>query len=126
MGEGVGDRSRAAWHGQATDAALVQATRAGDLRAWENLIRRHQEVVFRSAYLATRDPVNAEDVTKAAFMRAHHSLGSLKEGAAVRPWLVGITATAARSHLRELAQRRDAKVPIRESTPRLPATPQGF
>ena len=126
MGEGVGDRSHVAGHGQVTDAALVQATRTGDLRAWEQLVRRHQEVVFRSAYLATRDPVSAEDVTKVAFVRAHHSLGSLKEGVAVRPWLVGITASVARSHLRELAQRRDAKVPIRESTPRLPATPQGF
>jgi RNA polymerase sigma-70 factor (ECF subfamily) len=126
MGEGVGDRSHLAWDGQATDAALVQATRAGDLRAWEHLVRRHQEVVFRSAYLATRQAVIAEDVARAAFVRAHHSLGSLKEGIAVRPWLVGITATVARSHLRELAQRRDAKLPIRESTPRLPASPHRF
>jgi RNA polymerase sigma-70 factor (ECF subfamily) len=123
MGEGVGDRSLAGGRGQTTDAALVQATRAGDLRAWEHLVRRHQEVVFRSAYLATRQSVSAEDVTKAAFLRAHHSLGSLKEGAAVRPWLVGITVGVARAHLRELAQRRDAKLPIRESTPRVPATP---
>jgi RNA polymerase sigma-70 factor (ECF subfamily) len=105
------------------DAALVSATRAGDLRAWEQLIRRHQEIVFRSAYLATRDAVTAEDVTKAAFLRAHHSIGSLKEETATPPWLVGITVTVARSHLRELAQRRDAKMPMRESSPRLAASP---
>ena len=95
----------------------------GDLRAWELLVRRHQEVVFRSAYLATRDSTIAEDVTQAAFVRAHRSIGTLKQGAPVRPWLVGITATVARSHVRELAGRRDSRQPVRYPSPRLAASP---
>lgn len=106
------------WEDTATEAA-----RRGDLRAWEQLARRHQEVVFRTAYLATRDSASAEAVTKLVFMRAFWSLRSLEPGVALRPWLMGIAATVARSHTRELALRRDAKMPIPDPCPRVPATP---
>jgi RNA polymerase sigma-70 factor (ECF subfamily) len=106
------------WEGAATEAA-----RRGDLRAWEHLTRRHQEVIFRTAYLTTRDSASAEAVTKQVFTRAFWSLRSLERGAALRPWLMGITATAARSHTRELALRRDAKMPIPDPSRRIPATP---
>ena len=105
------------------EEVVIDAARGGDLLAWEHIIRQHQEVIFRSAWLATRDPASAEDTTQAAFVRAYRSLGSLESGAALRPWLVGITATAARRHLREMALRRDAKIADPHPCPRLPATP---
>ena len=109
--------------GQLPEAGVIDAARRGDLRAWEHLTRRHQEVVFRSAYLTTRDSDLAVDVTKAAFLRAYRSLGSLEDGAAIRPWLMGIAATEARTHIRKIAQRRDAKVSDPDPCPRIPATP---
>ncbi len=109
--------------GRGWEDAATEAARRGDLRAWEHLTRRHQEVVFRTAYLTTRDSASAEEVTKLVFMRAFWSLRSLEHGAALRPWLMGITATAARSHTRELALRRDAKMPIPDPCRRVPATP---
>jgi RNA polymerase sigma-70 factor (ECF subfamily) len=110
-------------HTQIPEEVVIDAASGGDLRAWEDITRRHQEVVFRSAYLATRDSASAEEATKVAFMRAYRSLRSLESGAALRPWLIGIATTVARAHIREMAQRRDAKVSDPDPCPRVPATP---
>jgi RNA polymerase sigma-70 factor (ECF subfamily) len=110
-------------HDPALEAATLDAARAGDLLAWEQVTRRHQELVFRSAYLSTRDSISAEETSKRTFMRAFRSLGSLQPGAALRPWLLGIAATVARAHQRELAQRRDARLVDPDPCPRVAATP---
>ncbi len=107
----------------AQEQAAIDAARRGDLRAWEGLIRRHQELVYRSAYLATRDSASAEEVTKSTFVRAYRSLRTLEGTVQVRPWLLGITATVARAHLRALALQRDAKMPETDPCPRVPASP---
>lgn len=118
------DAPPAAQHdARAQEQVDVEAARRGDLRAWYVLTRRHQELVFRSAYLATRDSGAAEEVTKSTFMRAYRSLLALDGSVEIRPWLMGIAATVARSHLRELSLRRDAKMADPDPCPRLPASP---
>lgn len=108
---------------EVSESAAIAAARGGDLRAWSDLIRRYQEIVYRSAYLVTRDSITAEDASKEAFTRAFRSLGSLDGDLPLRPWLLAISETVARRGLRELTRRRDAKMPERAPCPRLPATP---
>jgi len=47
-----------------TEAELVLQARRGDDAAWAELIRLHQEAVFRLAYLHLADPAEAEDAEK--------------------------------------------------------------
>jgi RNA polymerase sigma-70 factor (ECF subfamily) len=101
----------------------VAAARRGDLRAWEWIVRTHQELVFRSAYLTTRDSALAERTTQDVLVRAYRSLGSLDEGADLRPWLLRLTDTAARARVREQSRRRDSRMPEPEPIPRTRATP---
>jgi RNA polymerase sigma-70 factor, ECF subfamily len=103
------------------DERALEAARAGDLRAWAHLVRRHQDLVFRTAWVVTRDSSMAEDATKAAFVRAFRSLRSLEPGASPRPWLMGITMGVGRSLVREAGRARDAKPPEPDPAPRLPA-----
>lgn len=105
------------------DDTLAEAARRGDLRAWFEITRRHQEVVFRTAYLVTRNSTSAEETTRAAFLRGYRSIGSLEPGAALAPWLMGIAASIARTQSRQLAQRRDAKLPDPDPGPRVPVSP---
>ena len=104
------------WEGAATEAA-----RRGDLRAWEQLTRRHQEVIFRAAYLTTRDSASAEAVTKQVFMRAFWSLRSLERETALRPWLMGISHGSSKPHpgAGTAARRQDAhpRFPVGASPP---------
>src|ERR1043165_594762 len=52
------------------DPRTVQQARAGDLRAFEELVRLYQAEVFRFAWHLTRDRALAEDITQDTFLRA--------------------------------------------------------
>ncbi len=94
-------RTRDAAH---ADHRLVRRTLDGDLRAFEDLVGRHQDVVFRVASRIVGNE-HAEDVSQDAFLRAFHRLGRFRGEASFRTWLLQITQNAALSHL-ERATRR--------------------
>jgi RNA polymerase sigma-70 factor, ECF subfamily len=76
------------------DRPLVERTRGGDLRAFEELVDRHSEVVHRvAARIVGRD--DADDITQDAFLRAFHRLPSYRGDAPFRAWLLQITHHAA-------------------------------
>lgn len=52
------------------DVELVTGAQAGDTAAFGELVRRYQQVAFRSAYLVVRDSGAAEDVAQEGFVRA--------------------------------------------------------
>jgi RNA polymerase sigma-70 factor (ECF subfamily) len=82
----------------AADAVLVRRTLRGDLVAFESLVERHRDVVFRvAARIVGRD--NADDVSQDAFLRAFHRLGRFRGDASFRAWLLQITHNAAVDHL---------------------------
>jgi RNA polymerase sigma-70 factor (ECF subfamily) len=87
------------------DDELVRRAQAGDLRAFEALVERHRDVVFRVAarVVGTGD---ADDVSQDAFLRAFHRLGRFRGNAAFRAWLLQITRNAALDHL---ARRHDER-----------------
>jgi RNA polymerase sigma-70 factor (ECF subfamily) len=76
------------------DRPLVDRTLTGDLRAFEQLVERHRDVVFRvAARIVGRD--GAEDVSQDAFLRAFHRLGRFRGDAPFRSWLLQIAHHAA-------------------------------
>jgi RNA polymerase sigma-70 factor (ECF subfamily) len=77
---------------------LVKRTLAGDLTAFEDLVQRHQDIVFRMASRIVGSDT-AEDVSQDAFLRAFHRLDRFRGDASVRTWLLQITQNAALSSL---------------------------
>jgi RNA polymerase sigma factor (sigma-70 family) len=73
--------------------------------AYEELVRRYEELAFRTAYLVLRDPSDAGDAAQEAFVKAYYALGRFKPGSPFRPWLVRIVTNEARN-ARKAAQRR--------------------
>src|SRR4051794_21445755 len=69
------------------------------------LVRRHQEVAFRTAYAICRDAAEAEDATQEAFIKAHRALGRFRSGRPWRPWLLRIVANEARNRRRSAGRR---------------------
>jgi RNA polymerase sigma factor (sigma-70 family) len=86
---------------------LVERARHGDGAAFGTLVRDHQELAFRTAYLITRNAADAEDAAQAALVKAFYALPRFRRGAPLRPWLLAIVANEARNRLRSAA-RRDA------------------
>lgn len=80
------------------DAELVRRTTRGELTAFERLVDRHRPVVVRVAARIV-GPVEAEDVSQDAFLRAFHRLHHFRGDAPFRSWLLRIAHNAALDHL---------------------------
>ena len=85
----------------------IESARRGDASAFEELVRRYQEIAFRTAYLVVGDADEARDAAQDGFLRAHGALGRFREGAEFRPWLLRIVANAARNRRRSASRRAD-------------------
>ena len=72
------------------DQPLVRASLGGDLQAFERLVERHRDVVFRMAARLVGSDEEAEDVTQDTFLRAFHRLDRYRGEAPFRSWLLRI------------------------------------
>ena len=82
------------------EADLIRRARAGDDDAYERLVRQHQDAVFRLAYLLLGSADDAEDTAQEVFIRVHRALDRFDDSRPLRPWLLSITANAARNRRR--------------------------
>lgn len=77
------------------ESTLISRSKNGDTAAWEPLVRKHQQPVFRFAYLLLGDPDDAEDVAQETFLRAWKYLKRFDTTRPLRPWLLSITSNLA-------------------------------
>lgn len=73
-----------------TDGVLVEAARAGDSAAFEQLYRRYFDPLFDFAARTTKSSDVAADVVQDAFIKAHDRLDQLRNPDAFRPWMYAI------------------------------------
>jgi RNA polymerase sigma-70 factor, ECF subfamily len=88
------------------EMVLVQAAKAGDVGAFEQLVKRYDRNIFRIAQHITQNREDAEDVTQDAFLKAYQNLRSFQEQSKFYTWLVRIAVNEA---LMKLRRRRTAK-----------------
>ncbi len=74
---------------------LIQRAKSGDVAAFEELVRVHQQIALRVAFLVIGDRTEAEDVTQEAFVKAYHALARFREDSPIRPWLLRIVRNEA-------------------------------
>ena len=86
------------------EADLVERAKQGDADAYAEIIGRHQEGVFRMAYLITGDAEDAEDVAQEALVKAYRALPRFRLGRPIRPWLLRIVANEARNRRRSVGR----------------------
>ncbi|HLB77059.1 MAG TPA: RNA polymerase sigma factor [Candidatus Dormibacteraeota bacterium] len=79
---------------------LVDRARAGDKRAFEELLQPLIAPAARFAFGMVQDREEAEDVVQDAGLKAWRRLGNLREGAPFGPWFFGIVANQCRTSLR--------------------------
>jgi DNA-directed RNA polymerase specialized sigma24 family protein len=103
---------------------VVARGRLGDVRAWDLVVRHHQEIVFRVVLLLTGDPDASVDTAKTAFIRAYRALPELPLGTSIRPWLIGIASSVARAQRRAIERwyERDSRSSVVPVGARLTAT----
>lgn len=98
---------------QTTDAEAVALARAGEQDAYALLVARHGALAHRTAYLLGAGD-DAQDVVQEAFVKAYRALGSFRDGAPFRPWLLRIVANETRNHQRGSRRRRSLELRLAE------------
>jgi RNA polymerase sigma factor (sigma-70 family) len=87
------------------ESELVERARAGDPDAFAALVRGHQEIAFRTAYLITGNAADAEDAAQDGFVKAYRALPRFRSDEPLRPWLLTIVANEARNRRRSAGRR---------------------
>lgn len=86
------------------DTLLVVRSQGGDLAAFDQLIRRHQERVYATIYHMTANHEDAADLTQETFIKAYNALPGFKGDCGFFTWLYRI---AVNRTLNFLKQRRN-------------------
>ena len=94
------------WNEESDDGELVAAFRAGDVDAFERLVRRHQKAMLNVAFRMLGNYEEACEVAQDAFVAAYKGLASFRGEARFTTWLTTITLNQARNRLEHLASRR--------------------
>ena len=95
--------------------ALIERACHGDIGAYEELVRQHQDLAYRTAYLITGGAAEAEDAAQEAFVKAYYALGRFRAGAPFRPWLLRIVVNEARNRRKaadQFAQTRPLRAKV--------------
>lgn len=72
------------------DHELAAAAAAGDLTAFGELVRRHQDFVYGAVLRVVKNTTLAEDLTQDCFLRAYRALPDFRGDSKVRSWLYRI------------------------------------
>ncbi len=91
------------------DGDLVSSWQAGDLGAFESLIRRHEARVFRLLMRMLRDRQDAEDVTQEVFLSLHRHGHRFRGESRFSTFIYRVAANAALNRRRTLG-RKNARI----------------
>jgi RNA polymerase sigma factor (sigma-70 family) len=97
--------------------------RPRDLESYDQLVREHQGIAFRTAYVITGSAADAEEVVQDAFVKAYRARGRFRSGAPFRPWLLAIVANEARNRRRATGRRARLSLQLAEERPSGGAAP---
>jgi RNA polymerase sigma-70 factor (ECF subfamily) len=87
-----------------TDTELIARIRAGDVVAFELVMRRYNRRLFRIARSILKDPSEAEDALQESYLRAYANIGSFQGLAGFSAWLCRIVSNEALGRLRQRAR----------------------
>ena len=93
------------------DLALVDRVLAGDRRAFESLVRKHERRVFRVALAVLRNIEDAEEAMQDTFVKVFRHLDQFRKEARFSTWLTRIAVNEAV----EKRSTRKSYVPLEES-----------
>lgn len=86
------------------DQELAAAAAAGQLEAFGELVRRHQDFVYGAVLRVVKNPTAAEDISQDCFLRAYRALPEFRGESQVRSWLYRIATNLA---LNAVTRRRE-------------------
>ena len=91
--------------GRPLEDQLAERAGKGDIDAYQELVRLHQALAQRVAYVVLGSEAEAQDAAQEAFVKAYYALGSFRAGASFRAWLMAIVRHEALNRARSASRR---------------------
>jgi RNA polymerase sigma factor (sigma-70 family) len=85
----------------ADEMDLVNQARRGDLKAYDELVRRYQERIYATVYHMTSNHEDANDLAQEAFIKAFHALKTFKGGSSFYTWIYRIAVNKTINFLKQ-------------------------
>lgn len=97
-----------------TDVApdVFSLAAAGDVEAFTRIVVAHHADMLRIAHVVCGDADAAADAAQAAWAIAWHRIGSVRDPARLRPWLMAVAANEARQAVRGAGRRRVREIAV--------------
>ena len=89
------------------DLTLVHATKAGDILAFEELVKRYDRRLFRVAQYVTHNYEDAQEAVQEAFLNAFQKLEQFQENSKFSTWLIRIAINQSLMKLRKQRRQRE-------------------
>jgi RNA polymerase sigma-70 factor, ECF subfamily len=102
---------------QETDPVLIRAAMAGDVGAFEQIVRLHQQSVWRYLRRLLGDPAAAEDVAQETFLRVYRRLPTYAFRSRFSTWVFQIARNAGLDELRSRARTERTRRAVRPAAP---------
>ena len=91
---------------------LIDSAAAGNVEAFAAIVARHHEDMRRVCVVVAGDDAISEEAVEAAWAIAWRKIGSVRDAARLRPWLVSVAVNEARQLLRARHRRTLLEIPI--------------
>jgi RNA polymerase sigma-70 factor, ECF subfamily len=96
------------------DRELVERLKAGDLKAFELLVRLHHRAVYNVVFQLMGDHAATDDVVQDAFMKALRAIESFRGDSSFKSWLVRIALNTGKNALRSSGRAQMVEVDERD------------
>jgi RNA polymerase sigma-70 factor, ECF subfamily len=111
-------------YGDLTDDVLVREAQQGDTRAFDELVVRYRDKVYRLSYKILRNEDDASEALQDAFTSAFRGLKNFKSESTFSTWLYRVATNAS---LMKYRKRRDDHVSLEQSqSPQRDAEPMAI
>ncbi len=101
--------------GTVSDLELIRLVQKGDTRAFDELMRRYNQAIYRLAYSLVRSHPDAEDICQETFVRAYRAIGRYDEHYRFYTWLHRICVNLCMNHFKRNRQQRTVPLPAGEA-----------
>lgn len=105
-----------------SDLELVKMTKSGDVEAFSELVRRHEQNVYNLACRFMREPSLAEDMAQEAFLKAFRLLKGFRGDCSFSTWMYRVTCSVCLTELTRRKRRGEVELLPKHGGETMPAS----
>ncbi len=87
------------------DKDIVHKILGGDHRAFETLVEKYQEMVYRTCIGLLHNPDDADDIAQEVFVEVYESVGFFRHEARLSTWIYRIAVNKSLNHLKKIRKK---------------------